>query len=195
MAPTMNRSVGPVLFLFSLTASCIVSAFFLNRPSGGGHASVRSRLPMTSAALPPARASPSIETVKQAAQVQPPRKHKSSVVELLLPIGELTMQITMANDDLLTRAVKETSEKLLVVVYCSQLAAASISGYGSSLSLMTEYVSSLYSRVWDEMIQCKNVHLDPTIMGDFDRTSRFGRGVSARAVMDNVHDAVSSHTV
>jgi hypothetical protein len=170
MGSAARTAVPAMLFLMS-----IASAFVLQRP-------IISRPTTTTATATSSNKNGNADG-SSSSKAAPPRKCKNSVVELQLPIGATRIQALLTNDDILTRAVKETSDSLHVIVYASSSTSTSTSSpaSGTALPIMTEYVSALYSRLWDEMVQAKNIGLETTVTGNFDRLDcQFGAKVVSK---------------
>jgi hypothetical protein len=170
MGSAARTAVPAMLFLMS-----IASAFVLQRP-------IISRPTTTTATATSSNKNGNADG-SSSSKAAPPRKFKNSVVELQLPIGATRIQALLTNDDILTRAVKETSDSLHVIVYASSSTSTSTSSpaSGTALPIMTEYVSALYSRLWDEMVQAKNIGLETTVTGNFDRLDcQFGAKVVSK---------------
>jgi hypothetical protein len=170
MGSAARTAVPAMLFLMS-----IASAFVLQRP-------IISRPTTTTATATSSNKNGNADG-SSSSKAAPPRKFKNSVVELQLPIGATRIQALLTNDDILTRAVKETSDSLHVIVYSSSSTSTSTSApaSGTALPIMTEYVSALYSRLWDEMVQAKNIGLETTVTGNFDRLDcQFGAKVVSK---------------
>jgi hypothetical protein len=185
MGSAARTAVPAMLFLMS-----IASAFVLQRP-------IISRPTTTTATATSSNKNGNADG-SSSSKAAPPRKFKNSVVELQLPIGATRIQALLTNDDILTRAVKETSDSLHVIVYSSSSTSTSTSApaSGTALPIMTEYVSALYSRLWDEMVQAKNIGLETTVTGNFDRLDcQFGAKVVSKKYVLELPETVRNLTL
>lgn len=122
----MTEFYGSWIFLASIAASICVP--ILRRKI------IRSELPSTTLAtnMPPN-------------VIVSPRKYETAILELVLPpVGPNRFQQLIQNDFALTKAVSEVSSSLYVYIRL---------GIGSDESCVSNYMSDLYERLWDEMLQ------------------------------------------
>lgn len=88
-------------------------------------------------------------------------KFKGVYVELLLPIVELGRAETLLNNDsIITKAVQEAGESILVYIFDE--AEQSVVNSAD----MFQYMSDVYSQLWDEMVVQKKLNLSCAVVCD-----------------------------
>ena len=82
-------------------------------------------------------------------------KYKSALLELVQPNDQKQL---IHNDDILTKVVKEVSDSLYVYILADP---------STPKGTVSSYVSEIYSRLWDEMLQYdNNLKLNCYVIGD-----------------------------
>lgn len=90
--------------------------------------------------------------------VPPIKQFKCGLIELAQPRrGASRVSQQLINDDVLSKGVREVRETLYVYVH------AEPSEPGSNVC---EYISTVYSRLWDEMLQVNNLGLNCVVLGN-----------------------------
>ena len=98
----------------------------------------------------------------QAAQAQQ-FKYTGVYVELVLPIYQLgRAQILLNNDAILTRAVKDAGESIYVYILDESPDEECVINSAE----MFNYMSDVYSQLWDEMVSQKKMHLSCAVVCD-----------------------------
>jgi cytidyltransferase-like protein len=109
--------------------------------------------------------------------------YQSAVLELLyraesVDVGAARTSSTIAqvleNDDILSKVTSFVQKNLYIYVVCLAASGSSSSssiesnsgGGGKGRGGVSEYISSLYSRVWDEMLQKGTLDLNCVVVGD-----------------------------
>jgi len=84
--------------------------------------------------------------------------YKCGLIEVMHPRRDGTrVPQQLLNDDILTKGVREVEQTLYVYVHADTT---------EPNSNVCEYISSLYSRLWDEMLQAGNLGLKCIVMGN-----------------------------
>jgi len=86
-------------------------------------------------------------------------KYKSALLELVQPYNPKTkMSQLLHNDNIITKAVKEVSDSLYVYILADN---------NTPKGTVSEYISDVYSRLWDEMLLLDNkLKLNCYVVGD-----------------------------
>ena len=135
-----SKSFGLCLFILSATASAWMQPLYK-----------RSLLSMSS--------SSSSSTVSSTASSLSTIKYKSALLELVQPLnGKTKMTQLLHNDNIINKVVKEVSDSLYVYVLADP---------DTPKGTVSEYISDVYSRLWDEMLQLDNkLKLNCYVVGD-----------------------------
>lgn len=141
----ITKSFGLCLFILSATASAFMQPLYKN------HRSIlsMSTSPSTSSTSPSSTSSSTSSSIK----------YKSALLELVQPLNDKTkMSQLMHNDNIITKVVKEVSDSLYVYVLADS---------NTPKGTVSEYISDVYSRLWDEMLQVNNdLKLNCFVVGD-----------------------------
>lgn len=90
----------------------------------------------------------------------PDGKYEQALLELYQPpIGERFVPQLLLNDEILSQVVKDVRSILYVYIVSSSASAEQ----GENIS---EYIASIYQRLWDEMIAFNKLELQCVVMGD-----------------------------
>lgn len=82
-------------------------------------------------------------------------KYNSILIELIHPKFD-QHNILINNDDIITKAVKDTNEDIYIYIQSEFMPNSTI----------YDYIASVYSRVWDEMVQCNKIDMNCIVIGD-----------------------------
>ena len=85
-------------------------------------------------------------------------KYKSALLELVQPDGKMKKKQLIHNDNVLSKVVKEVSDSLYVYILADP---------STPKGTVSSYISEIYSRLWDEMLQHDNkLKLSCYVIGD-----------------------------
>lgn len=102
------------------------------------------------------------------------RKYESVVLELQYrsissdQTSAVNIQQILRNDDIVGKVLTEVERNIFIYVVCTSGSSSSSSSSSSnnSRSDLCAYISSLYSRVWDEMLQKDLLNVNCVVVGD-----------------------------
>jgi hypothetical protein len=82
-------------------------------------------------------------------------KYNSILIELIHPKFD-QHNILINNDDIITKAVKDVNEDIYIYIQSEFM----------TRSTIYDYIGSIYSRVWDEMVQNDKIGINCIVIGD-----------------------------
>ena len=95
------------------------------------------------------------------------KRFETGLIELAQPSkGPHRVPQLLANDEILMRGVREVGRTLYVYVCASP---------SEPKSNVSEYISTIYSRLWDEMLQADSMTLNCVVIGDLDGAAYVSR--------------------